>query len=500
MSKVVLKKDFKNGDILYDVDLNNNFAVIEAGINANEENLQEVIDQAIEELDQQLIDITADRGWDWNGGDRVTYFKGDTSQVNSRPITNGQLLYNKETGETAMDDDGERIVTGSGNVVAVSETEPTNEATKYWIKPITINGTETAEEYFKNSNNQWEKILNQPSGDTLPIGSIAQFGGETAPTNWLICDGQAVSRETYSELFAVIGTTYGDGNGSTTFNLPDFSSRSPMGLGTGTDGTNSETTTLGETKGEYEHTLTINEMPKHQHTITRRKDPSGLGNYEFVGQSGGGTIVNEHTGNSGGDQSHNTIHPVLGVNFIIKAKQSIGVVGTVTNDITNTNEDAVPNCKTVKGYADKAIASYGVSNESLQFVNSQAYGNYGIPLNDKKCSFADDNKFIFDETNHKITIGQGVSKIKISAKYVMSRGFGDYLNIYVKKNNNIVAQGSSYFKDWASSSPIITPQLIDVEQGDEITLMASVGTSETGKTFSFSYPHITLQLTLEEVE
>lgn len=135
MANVVLKKDFANGDILYDVDLNNNFAVIEAGINANEENLQAVIDQAIEELDEQLEEITADRGWDWNGGDRVTFFKGTTSQVNNKEITDGQLLYNTETGETAMDDDGERIITGSGNVVVVSEDEPTNIATKEWIKP-----------------------------------------------------------------------------------------------------------------------------------------------------------------------------------------------------------------------------------------------------------------------------------------------------------------------------------------------------------------------------
>lgn len=358
MANVVLKKDFANGDILYDVDLNNNFSVIEAGINANEENLQAVIDQAIEELDQQLIDITADRGWDWNGGDRVTFFKGTTSQVNSRPITNGQLLYNKETGETAMDDNNQRIQTGSGNVVVVSDTQPTNEATKDWIKPITINGTETAEEYFKNSNNQWKKILNQPSGDTLPIGSIAQFGGTTAPTNWLICNGQAVSRETYSELFAVIGTTYGDGNGSTTFNLPDFSSRSPMGIGEGTDGTNTETTTLGQEKGEYKHQLIESELPEHTHKIYEfNTNNAGSWTYNDIavvqGTAQGAGASLQKTSKTGENGAHNTIHPVLGVNFIIKAKQSIGLVGDITTDITDPNNDAVPNASTVKNYVDE---------------------------------------------------------------------------------------------------------------------------------------------------
>lgn len=324
MANVVLKKDFANGDILYDVDLNNNFAVIEAGINANEENLQEVIDQAIEELDQQLIDITADRGWDWNGGDRVTFFKGTTSQVNSRPITNGQLLYNKETGETAMDDNNQRIQTGSGNVVVVSDTQPTNEATKDWIKPITINGTETAEEYFKNSNNQWKKIVNQPSGDTLPIGSIAQFGGATAPINWLFCNGQAVSRETYSELFAVIGTTYGQGDGSTTFNLPDYNAISPTG-----------------------------------------------------------------------------VEPYINQYSVIKAKQSIGVLADVTRDITDPNEDAVPNASTVKNYVDDTMEDHK-TNDLLWEGNQTISGATNIDLNAGKNVY--DYRFIVFDAGSGTTI------------------------------------------------------------------------------------------------
>lgn len=354
MSKISIKKDFKNGDTLYDVDLNNNFSVIEAGVNANEENLDNVIKDAELRLQKELENITADRGWDWNGGNRVTFFKGSATEVEEQPIKDGQLLYNTETGETALDDNGERINTGSGNVVVVSDTQPTNEATKDWIKPVKINGTETAEEYFKNSNNQWKKILNQPSGDTLPIGSIAQFGGSIAPTNWLFCNGQAVSRETYSELFAVIGTTYGEGNGSTTFNLPDFSSRSPMGVGTGTDGTNSETTILGQEKGEYKHQLTVDEIPPlntYAASNTSGGNMAYLSNWSGYNGSGLGTtpITKTKTTNA---ESHNTIHPVLGVNFIIKAKQSIGVLADVTRDINDTNDGAVPNANTVKGYVD----------------------------------------------------------------------------------------------------------------------------------------------------
>ena len=60
------------------------------------------------------------------------------------------------------------------------------------------------------------------AGDTLPIGSITPYSGISTPSNWLLCDGREVSRETYGQLFAVIGTSYGNGDGSTTFNLPNL--------------------------------------------------------------------------------------------------------------------------------------------------------------------------------------------------------------------------------------------------------------------------------------
>lgn len=73
----------------------------------------------------------------------------------------------------------------------------------------------------------------------VPIGSVVMYGGSTAPTGWLLCNGQAVSRTTYITLFTVIGTTYGVGDGSLTFNVPDLQAgsttllRTPIGAGTG---------------------------------------------------------------------------------------------------------------------------------------------------------------------------------------------------------------------------------------------------------------------------
>lgn len=102
------------------------------------------------------------------------------------------------------------------------------------------------------------------TGDTLPIGSIVEWGTDAAPANWLLCDGQAVSRTDYEELFAVLGTTYGEGDGSTTFNLPNRQGLIGIGAGTHTDKNGTEKTfELGKEYGEYEHTLTENEMPSH---------------------------------------------------------------------------------------------------------------------------------------------------------------------------------------------------------------------------------------------
>ena len=103
------------------------------------------------------------------------------------------------------------------------------------------------------------------TGDTLPVGSIMPYPKATAPENWLICDGSAISRTDYSELFNAIGTTFGEGDGSTTFNLPNIKGRTIVGL----DTDDTDFNTIGKTLGEKTHTLTVAEMPEHNHQATR---------------------------------------------------------------------------------------------------------------------------------------------------------------------------------------------------------------------------------------
>lgn len=152
----------------------------------------------------------------------------------------------------------------------------------------------------------------------IPAGSIMAWPTATAPTNWLICDGTAVSRSTYASLFAAIGTTYGVGNGSTTFNLPDLRGRVPVGRNAGTFGT------LGATGGAETVTLTNAQLPDIPINI-RRFD--GDANDYLGGSSNPYGITTPYTTGGteyniaqtrGGGGAHNNLQPYQVVNYIIK--------------------------------------------------------------------------------------------------------------------------------------------------------------------------------------
>ena len=159
-------------------------------------------------------------------------------------------------------------------------------------------------------------------GSTLP-GIIQMYAGASAPTGWLLCDGSAISRTTYATLFGVISTTYGAGDASTTFNVPDMRGRIPAGVGTGTGGGASGTglptggsaltaVARGTWKGEELHTMTTNELVAHTHTMYQSSGAGGL----QVATAGGGAYAT--TGSTGSTTPFNVIQPTMGVNFIIK--------------------------------------------------------------------------------------------------------------------------------------------------------------------------------------
>ncbi len=106
----------------------------------------------------------------------------------------------------------------------------------------------------------------------IPVGAVMPYAAGSAPSGYLLCDGQAVSRVTYVTLFALIGTTYGAGNGSTTFNVPDIRGRFPlgkddMGGSSANRVTATEADNLGQASGAETHTLTAAELAAHPHPL-----------------------------------------------------------------------------------------------------------------------------------------------------------------------------------------------------------------------------------------
>lgn len=115
---------------------------------------------------------------------------------------------------------------------------------------------------------------------STPTGALMYFASQNVGNGWLLCDHREISRSTYTALFAEIGTRFGAGNGTTTFNLPDGRGRSLIGAGTG-DGLSLRDINAGYV-GEEKHLQTITEMPVHTHgwvspdsrVIKRGSDPA----------------------------------------------------------------------------------------------------------------------------------------------------------------------------------------------------------------------------------
>ncbi len=154
---------------------------------------------------------------------------------------------------------------------------------------------------------------------TMPAGIFFPFAGASAdiPAGFLLCDGSAVSRTTYADLFAAIGTLWGAGNGTTTFNLPNLKGRVPVGY----DSSQTEFETVAKQGGAKTHTLTTGEMPSHSHagTLTSKNSVGTSSTRVAEGSdSGGAGGVNYTTGSAGAGGAHNNLQPYVAAHYIIK--------------------------------------------------------------------------------------------------------------------------------------------------------------------------------------
>lgn len=184
------------------------------------------------------------------------------------------------------------------------------------------------------ANSAWVTVM--PLAEPAePVGAIKMYAGASAPTGYLFCDGAAVSRTVNAALFAAIGTAYGAGDGSTTFNLPDFRRRVPVGAG----GTG--TATLGNARGNNggaeTHTITEAQLPAHKHLLFANTVSTSATAAEVSPTTQGVRSLDDGTSSSnfrikstataatvglssatGSGEAHNNMQPSLVVNYIIK--------------------------------------------------------------------------------------------------------------------------------------------------------------------------------------
>lgn len=130
---------------------------------------------------------------------------------------------------------------------------------------------------------------------------------------WLLCNGAAVSRTTYAALFAQVGTRYGAGDGLTTFNLPDGRGRSLMGAGAGVtpSALTNRDINIGY-YGEESTVLTVANLPSHHHVVhSFSAGATGGDGGDILNEPDPGADHDHDTDDTGGNQAHNTVHPVL---------------------------------------------------------------------------------------------------------------------------------------------------------------------------------------------
>ncbi len=195
-------------------------------------------------------------------------------------------------------------------------------------------GVGGGERWIRNGNHAgwgtWNQQQNVMAASSYGMtGEIKIWSTTSAPSGWAICDGSALNRTSAANLFAVIGTSYGAGNGTTTFNVPNLQGRVPVGR----DPSDATWDTMGKTAGAKQHTLVANEMPNHRHQIavdatngwTASSPPNsattgatGFVAGTFSDRVGTATTTSTFIQTTGGGAGHNNIQPVIALTYIIK--------------------------------------------------------------------------------------------------------------------------------------------------------------------------------------
>ena len=392
--------------------------------------------------------------------------KADKNYVDTALETKANItdVYDRATIDSKIDSVNEDVntqLTLKANVTDVYNKQETNElinekttskADQTYVDTQLALKADKEDTYTKQQVDQKVDDIQAMSGDTYPIGTMAPYGGNDIPANWLLCNGQEVPRVVYSELFSKIGILWGEGNGTTTFNVPNMSGCIPIGLDA--DDTNFDT--VGKKYGEKTHTLTIDEMPSHSHNVKFDQTAGSLtGNLK----SGTQSTYGMSTSSAGGGQPHNNIQPSATFNYIIKAKNSVGLVGNVTNVSSTSTQDAY----------------------SCDYVNKSLIKNYAtFRLNSNINSGDNPIKFdiISNISNNSIFELQSDGKIKINKKCTLEVNANiryGYSNPATKNpalhlNDTLLVKGS--MQNVTAVTIGLTPILINVNANDLLYVTA----------------------------
>lgn len=215
----------------------------------------------------------------------------------------------------------------------------------------------------------------------LPIGTVIEWFAATLPTGFIELDGVARSRTTYAELFALWGTTFGVGDGSTTFGIPNTKGRSLVGQ----DSSQTEFDTLGETGGAKTHTLTVNEMPTHNHAPAAGPSYARAGaatGWTSIGIASGAAYTFSYAGdtnmNNGGGQPHNNLQPYVVGRYIVKALYTSAENPTsaahahAIEDVTDLGT-TIEGLKTAYIFTDMVLWDLNYVQQRPYYVNDAAF-------------------------------------------------------------------------------------------------------------------------------
>jgi prepilin-type N-terminal cleavage/methylation domain-containing protein len=319
-------------------------------------------------------------------------------------------------------------VTANGATVTSATLNGANAVTTYYCRVRAANTNGQSDWSNTNSGdtqahgcadtNQYGTFPNCYDYDSIPVGSSIAGFWSSPPDGYLLEDGSAVSRTTYSDLFALIGATYGAGDGSTTFNLPDSRGRATVNL----SNTDTEFNVIGKKYGEKTHQLTIAEMPSHNHQqyVTANSGGSAIRNDWTRDGNGGSYYQGVGTSANGSNVPHNVIQPSIVKEYAIKYRVPTGnnsttapgttlqgywssaPVGYLAEDGSAVSRTAYPDLFAAIGI------TYGAGNGSTTFNLPDSRGRVGVNRNPSDTQFATLG-LKYGEKTHLLTIAEMAS-------------------------------------------------------------------------------------------